>query len=98
MPESKATAEREASSRLLIFVTETGPESTSGPIVFVEDRPDAALPANPRGLGWRYFATVGRDDALVGEERAAIEAGIAEDGFHISNRLITAPPALHPVE
>jgi hypothetical protein len=97
MPESKGTPER-ASSRLLIFVTETGPETTSGPILFVEDRPEAALPANPRGLNWRYFATVGRDDALVAEERAAIEAGLADDGYYISNRLIAAPPALNPVE
>jgi hypothetical protein len=96
-PKNKRTVGRGQSSRLLVFVTETGPETTSGPIVFVEDRPEAALPPNPRGLGWRYFATVGRGDALIGEEREAIEAGIAEDGYYISNRLISTHPTLHPV-
>jgi hypothetical protein len=98
IPDTKRPADRTASSRLLVFVTETGPDTTSGPIVFLEDRPDAALPPNPRGLGWRYFATVGRKDALIGEEWEAIEDGIATDGYYISNRLISAHPTLHPVE
>jgi hypothetical protein len=98
IPDTKRPAYWTASSRLLVFVTETGPDTTSGPIVFLEDRPDAALPPNPRGLGWRYFATVGRKDALIGEEWEAIEDGIATDGYYISNRLISAHPTLHPVE
>jgi hypothetical protein len=90
-------APKEATGRLLVFVTETGPESTSGPVLFVEEKPDAALPANPRGLSWRYFATIGREDAMMAEEREAIELGLAEDGYYISNRLISAPPVLDNV-
>jgi hypothetical protein len=74
--------------RLLVFVTETGPDSTSGPILFIEERPDAVLPENPRGLGWRYFATIGREDAMVATEREEVEHSLREDGYYISNRLI----------
>jgi hypothetical protein len=74
--------------RLLVFVTEVSADSTSGPILFIEERADAVLPENPRGLTWRYFATIGREDAMVAAEREAVELGLREDGYYISNRLI----------
>jgi hypothetical protein len=96
-PANEPPGVNQPAGRLLVFVTETGPDSTSGPVLFIEDRPDAALPANPRGLGWRYFATIGREDAMMAEEREPIELGLEEDGYYISNRLITAPPVLDNV-
>jgi hypothetical protein len=74
--------------RLLVFVTEVSAEATSGPILFIEERPDAVLPDNPRGLTWRYFATIGREDAMVAAERDEVEHGLRDDGYYISNRLI----------
>jgi hypothetical protein len=96
-PANEPPGVNQPAGRLLVFVTETGPESTSGPVLFIEERADAVLPANPRGLAWRYFATIGREDAMVAEEREAIEVGLEEDGHYISSRLISAPPVLDNV-
>jgi hypothetical protein len=75
--------------RLLVFVTDDGvtPDAT-GPILFVREAPDAILPANPRGLDWRYFATILPNDPIMDDYRAAAEAAIEQHGYYVANRLI----------
>ena len=85
---------------MLMFVTDDGqsPEGT-GPALFVKDDASAALPPHPRGYAWRYFATIGLDDAMVSGERSKIEAALAGGLPYISRRLVFAPPigALAPL-
>lgn len=78
--------------QILIFVTDDGrsPEGT-GPTLFVKADASATIPVHPRGLNWRYFATVGIEDAMVAAERLQIEAAIGQGRPYISQRLIFAP-------
>lgn len=74
--------------QLLVFVTDDGRPNGTGPILFLPAAPEAALPPHPRSLTWRYFATVTEDDALLGEDKAAVLADIHEAGHHIANRIV----------
>lgn len=78
--------------QILMFVTDDGrsPEGT-GPALFVKADPHATLPAHPRGFGWRYFATIGLDDALIAGERPAIAEAIENGLSYISRRLVFVP-------
>ena len=44
--------------KVLVFVTDDGTEAGTGPVLFLKDFATSALPAHPRGLVWKYFATV----------------------------------------
>lgn len=80
--------------RMLVFVTDDGmsPDGT-GPILVLEERPEAVLPRHPRSLSWRYFATVGIEDGLLAADRPAIEAAHAAGRAYVSPRLIFVPCA-----
>ena len=73
--------------QLAVFVTDDGSPHGSGPMLFVEDPSSSDLPANPRSLGWRYFATIDEDDVLFMPERPRGLSALEEDGFYISDRL-----------
>lgn len=74
--------------QLLVFVTDDGTPEGSGPLLFVENHPFSHLPANPRSLEWRYFATIGKDETMFLSDRAAGLPALARDGFYISNGLV----------
>jgi hypothetical protein len=71
-----------------VFVTEDGTANGTGPLLFLPDRPDAYLPAHPRSLSWRYFATVSSEDNLVAGEGRDAALALSQDGFYVANRLI----------
>jgi hypothetical protein len=73
---------------LMIFVTEDENGASTGPIVYLPERADAALPPHPRALEWRYFATVLESDTLLGGDRVPILSGIEENGHFIAQRMI----------
>ena len=74
--------------RLLVFVTDDGKPAGTGPIVFLPESPQAVLPPHPRSLPWRYFATIGDNDALLGDERNLILDAIEKTGHYIALRII----------
>ena len=74
--------------QLIVFVTDDGTPDGTGPLLFVENHPLSFLPANPRSLEWRYFATIAKDDTMFMAERAAGLPALAKDGFYIANRLV----------
>ena len=73
--------------QLLVFVTDDGTAEGSGPVLYVPDRPDAALPCNPRSYEWRYFATIDDGDNLATAE-PNLGASIDATGYYIAKRLI----------
>ncbi len=74
--------------QLLVFVTDDGTSSGSGPVLFVLDDPTFSLPPNPRSLDWKYVGNISRDNpALATEGTTAIDA-ILRDGYYVSNRLV----------
>jgi hypothetical protein len=73
--------------RVLVFVTDDGTEAGTGPVLFLKDFATSALPPHPRGLVWKYFATVNEDDELL-EDRAGINAALSDDEPFIAPRLI----------
>ena len=74
--------------QLNVFVSETDKGEGTGPIVFVPVDPEAALPANPRALEWRYFATVMDDDQLLALDRELAIESIKQQGYYLANRII----------
>ncbi len=78
--------------KVLVFVTDDGTEAGTGPVLFLKDFATSAMPAHPRGLVWKYFATVLEDDELLGEDRAAINAALADDEPFVAPRLIRRMP------
>ena len=74
--------------KVLVFVTDDGTEAGTGPILFVKDFAGSTLPAHPRGLEWKYFATVDDTDPLLGDDRLAIRAALEADDSFIAPRLI----------
>lgn len=78
---------------VLVFVSDDGTEAGTGPILFVKDVPHAILPAHPRGMTWRYFATVDATDPLLGDEREAIQQSLSDDEPYIAHRLLRTVPA-----
>ena len=65
----------------------TGKGGTSGPTLYVPDKPDVALPKNPMSGEWRYFATIdGRDDLL--SHRPYVADVIQDQGYFIDTRMI----------
>jgi hypothetical protein len=79
--------------KVLVFVTDDGTEAGTGPILFVKDFATATLPPHPRALTWKYFATVDESDDLLGEDRDAIRAAIANDDSFVAPRLLRRIPA-----
>jgi hypothetical protein len=73
---------------VLVFVSDDGMPNGTGPIVFVRAEAGASLPANPRSLPWRYFATVTAGDAMILAEGEAATRALSEKGFYIANRLV----------
>ncbi len=82
--------------QILMFVTDDGasPEGT-GPTLFVKDDPTAFLPAHPRGYSWRYFASVGLDDAMLLQQRSRIDTALGEIGWLTLPQLVFAASARH---
>ena len=74
--------------KVLVFVTDDDTEAGTGPVLFLKDFATSALPAHPRGLVWKYFATVNEDDELLGDDRQAIKAALADDEPFIAPRLL----------
>lgn len=74
--------------QILVFVTDDGRPNGTGPILFLPATPEAVLPPHPRSLSWRYFATVSEDDALLGDDKAAVLADIRDKGHHTAKRLV----------
>ncbi|HZY68950.1 MAG TPA: hypothetical protein VFE52_10200, partial [Devosia sp.] len=65
--------------RVLVFVTDDGKSREgTGPTLLVADEPSAVLPAHPRSLAWKYFATVDLADSLLAAERSAIEQSLRD--------------------
>jgi len=77
---------------ILIFVTDDGTDAGSGPVLFLKDFATSSMPTHPRGLEWKYFATVTEDDELLGEDRKAIRLALEQDEPFIANRLIRRAP------
>jgi hypothetical protein len=77
---------------ILVFVTDDGTEAGTGPILFLKDFETSAMPAHPRGLEWKYFATVTEDDELLGEDRRAIRLALEQDEPFIAQRLLRRVP------
>jgi hypothetical protein len=68
------TADRGAAERpwtwpmnILVFVTDDGTEAGTGPILLLRDFATSAMPPHPRGLEWKYFATVTESDEILGD-------------------------------
>lgn len=81
--------------KVLVFVSDDGTDAGTGPILFIKDVPDAILPPNPRGMAWRYFATVDVADQLLDDERDAIRRSLSDDEPYIAHRLLrTLPKAM----
>ena len=74
--------------KILVFVTDDGTDAGTGPVLFLKDAATSALPVHPRGLEWKYFATVTEDDALLGDERQDIAAALEQDEPFIAQRLL----------
>jgi hypothetical protein len=74
--------------QLHVFVTASDHGDGTGPIAFVAAVPGAVLPENPRGLEWRYFATVMDDDHLLAPDREHAMEAIGSRSYYISNRII----------
>lgn len=75
---------------VLIFVTDNGSPEGTGPVLFLNESAQSALPPNPRSFPWRYFATVTADDRIVdAEARDALQRG---ESF-VSHRIIGRLPA-----
>jgi hypothetical protein len=77
---------------ILVFVTDDGTEAGTGPILFLRDLPTAVLPAHPRGLEWKYFATIPEGDPLLGEDRAAVRSALEDDEPFVAYRLLRQVP------
>lgn len=73
--------------QLLVFVTDDGTADGSGPVLYLPDSPDAALPRNPRSFEWRYFATIDETDNLAITE-PNLKKSIEATGYFIAQRLI----------
>jgi hypothetical protein len=78
--------------KVLVFVTDDGTEAGTGPILFVRDFATSTLPPHPRALEWKYFATVDEDDALLGDDRQAIQAALRNEESFIAARLLRRVP------
>ncbi len=74
--------------QLLVFVTDDGTLSGSGPVLFVLDDLTSALPPNPRSLGWKYVRNISEDNPLLATEGTTPIDAILRDGYYISNRLV----------
>lgn len=75
--------------QLNVFVTDDGTEFGTGPLLFLPTVPEAILPAHPRALEWRYFATIEAGDSLLATDREAALAAIHDDGHYIAQRLVS---------
>lgn len=73
---------------VLVFVTDDGSDEGTGPLLYVAEDPATFLPPNPRGLDWRYFATMQLDDQMFLEERQEVESALMESVSYISQRLV----------
>ena len=71
-----------------IFSTDDGTAEGTGPLHYVPDDPAAIMLAHPRGLEWRYFATVGLEDALLAGEPEAMRQALREGRSVVSKRLV----------
>jgi hypothetical protein len=79
---------------LLMFVTDdTRSAEGTGPTLLVKDSPNSVLPEHPRGLSWRYFASLHLDDALLATDRQRIVQDITRRGFFVSPKLVYVPAA-----
>ncbi|HZY68797.1 MAG TPA: hypothetical protein VFE52_09425, partial [Devosia sp.] len=70
--ESHHGTQGEIAMLVMMFVTDDGTEDGTGPVLFMGEWPDTALPPNPRGYEWRYFATVDLNDQMFGSERELV--------------------------
>ena len=75
-----------------IFATDDGTPEGTGPLQYVPDDPRAFLLAHPRCLSWRYFATVGLEDAFLDSEPAGTREALKEVRSVVSPRLVRRLP------
>ena len=73
---------------ILVFVTDDGTEAGTGPILFVKNFATSSMPAQPRGLEWKHFATVTEDNALLCEDHGAIKLALEQDKPFVAPRLL----------
>lgn len=73
---------------ILVFVTDDGTPAGTGPILFLKDHSSASMPAHPRGLDWKYFATVAEGDKLLGDEKDDVLGALQDDVPFIAHRLL----------
>ena len=73
---------------VMVFVTDDGSDDGSGPLLFMGEWRESALPPNPRDLEWRYFATVSLDDQMFGSERDKVRDTLLGGKPFISQRLV----------
>jgi len=78
--------------KILVFITDDGTEAGSGPVLFLKDFATSSMPPHPRGLEWKYFATVTENDELLGEDRKAIKLALEQDEPFIAQRLLRRMP------
>jgi hypothetical protein len=80
---------------ILLFVTDDGRSMEgTGPMLVIRNEASATLPPHPRGYAWRYFATLGLDDAMLADERDRIADALANGLPYLLRRLVFAPPLL----
>lgn len=69
---------------LLVFITDDGTAEGGAPIMFLAGAQERELPGHPRGLGWKYVATISDLDNLTVAE-PDLRRRIDEVGYHIAN-------------
>ena len=74
--------------RLLVFVSDDGTPDGTGPTLFLPDHKTSVKPKHPRGMEWRYFATIAEEDNLFAIEARAGLQSIRERGHYIAQRLV----------
>lgn len=76
--------------RLLVFVTDDGSATGSGPVLFIRDDPSASLPPNPRSLQWRYLINIDADEQMFATEGGTAREAVERNGYYVSDRTIDA--------
>jgi hypothetical protein len=73
--------------RVMIYLTTGADAKRTAPVLYVEDRPGAALPEHPKALRWSYFATVDGNDPLLAREQQQLRAAFANGAPYVSELL-----------
>lgn len=75
--------------QVIVFVTDDGKTTHgTGPMLYLRDNPESALPPHPRSLTWRYFATMPLRDLMFEAERSDVEAALNAGRPFVSQRIV----------